>query len=182
MEFIESPLGGGLRIIELDKREDSRGFFARTVCEDDFKKQGLNPNFVQQSISFNPSMGTLRGMHWQIEPFGEEKLVRVTSGAIFDVVVDINPKSINYKRWFAIELSQENRRQIYIPVGYAHGFQTLRPDTEVQYEMTTKYKPESSAGFAWDDSTVGITWPIFDHAVIIKKDSAFLNLDKVIFG
>jgi dTDP-4-dehydrorhamnose 3,5-epimerase len=182
MKFIKSPLEGELYVIEIEEVHDHRGFFARTVCEDEFRLHGINHSFVQQSISFNPEEGTLRGMHWQAPPYAEEKLVRVTRGSIFDVVVDINPKSKTFKRSFSVELSQDNRRQIYIPPGYAHGFQTLEPNTEVHYEMTTKYRPDASLGFAWNDPTIGIDWPIRDQIIIGQKDSEFLNLNELELG
>jgi dTDP-4-dehydrorhamnose 3,5-epimerase len=116
-------------------------------------------------------------MHWQAQPHGENKLVRVTRGSIFDVVVDINPNSKTFKRSFSVELSQDNRKQIYIPPGHAHGFQTLEPNTEVQYEMTTKYRPEASLGFAWNDPIIGIEWPFRDQMTIGQKDSGFSYLD-----
>ena len=179
MIFRKAPLNGNLYVLELEKFSDSRGFFSRTVCIDEFKKYGLNSNFIQQSISFNPVQFTIRGMHWQLNPFSEEKLVRVTKGAIFDVVVDINPNSYTFKQWYSIELSEENRKQIYIPKGFAHGFQTLMPNTEVQYEMTAKYNQSASTGFSWRDPEVAIDWPESNSSLISEKDSLFLNLESI---
>jgi dTDP-4-dehydrorhamnose 3,5-epimerase len=177
MKFIKLPFAGNVFIIELEMHEDHRGLFARTVCADEFRSIGLNSSFIQQSISFNPKKGTLRGMHWQALPFGEEKLVRVTRGSIFDVVVDINPKSKTFKKSFSVELSQENRKQIYISDGYAHGFQTLESNTEVHYEMTCNYRPEASRGFIWNDPSVGISWPIRENIIMSQTDLGFSNLD-----
>lgn len=114
-------------------------------------------------------------MHWQIEPFAEEKLVRVTRGAIFDVIVDIRPESKTYKKWFSVELSEDNRRQIYIPKGFAHGFQTLEPNTEVLYEMTSRYHLETSRGFAWNDPLINIEWPKTENRIIGIRDSEYPN-------
>lgn len=171
MIFEKIPLEGNVYIIDVEKHDDFRGFFARTVCREEFNKLGLSIEFTQQSISFNPKAGTLRGMHWQSEPYAEEKLVRATRGAIFDVIVDIRPDSKTYKKWHAAELSESNRRQIYIPKGFAHGFQTLEPDTEVLYEMTTRYQPEASKGFIWNDPTINIQWPEAADRIVGIRDS-----------
>ena len=179
MIFSKVPLNGNLYVLDIEKFSDSRGFFSRTVCTDEFQKHGLNSNFVQQSISFNPVQFTIRGMHWQFTPFSEEKLVRVTKGAIFDVVVDINPNSHTFKQWYAIELSEANRKQIYIPKGFAHGFQTLLPNTEVQYEMTARYNQSASTGFSWQDPDVAIEWPEKKSSLISEKDSLFPNLESI---
>jgi len=178
MIFTATLLEGNSFIIDIEQYEDFRGVFARTVCIDEFKQHGLNANFIQQSISFNPKEGTLRGMHWQIEPYAEEKLVRATRGAIFDVIVDVRPESKTYKKWFCIELSETNRRQIYIPKGFAHGFQTLEPNTEVLYEMTSRYHPEASMGFAWDDPSINIEWPKTESRIIGIRDSEYPNFNE----
>jgi len=178
MIFTPTFLEGKSFIIDIEQNEDFRGIFARTVCRDEFEHYDLNADFVQQSISFNPKKGTLRGMHWQAEPFAEEKLVRVTRGAIFDVIVDICPDSKTYKSWFAVELSEKNRRQIYIPKGFAHGFQTLEPNTEVLYEMTTRYHPEASKGFLWSDPSINIEWPKTENRIVGMRDHEYPNLNK----
>lgn len=177
MIFTTTALDGNVLIVDIEPHDDFRGFFARTVCRDEFRAHGLNADFVQQSISFNPRAGTLRGMHWQIGPYEEEKLVRATRGAIFDVIVDIRPNSKTYKRWHVVELSAINRRQVYIPKGFAHGFQTLEPDTEVLYEMTVPYKPEASRGFVWNDPSVNINWPETSARIIGKRDADLPMLD-----
>jgi dTDP-4-dehydrorhamnose 3,5-epimerase len=179
MIFNKVPLNGNLYVLELQKLSDSRGFFSRTVCTNEFKQYGLNSNFIQQSISFNPFPFTVRGMHWQKNPFSEEKLVRVTKGAIFDVVVDIDPHSSTFKKWFSVELTEENRKQIYVPKGFAHGFQTLLPNTEVQYEMTTQYNPSEATGFFWGDPEVGIKWPEESEFLISETDRQFPDLESL---
>lgn len=176
MKFVKTEFDG-VYIIDIEPMRDPRGFFSRTVCVDEFRQHGLNADFIQSSISFNPKSNTLRGMHWQGEPYGEEKLVRVTSGSIFDVVVDIRPHSKTYRSWFSVVLSSENHRSIYISKGFAHGFQTLENDTEVLYHMATPYNAEYSLGFKWDDPGVGIEWPDAESRIIGDRDKNFLNLD-----
>ncbi len=171
MIFRKIPLDGKAYVIDIEPNVDNRGFFARTVCEEEFGRLGLRVEFKQQSISFNPKVGTIRGMHWQTQPSAEQKLVRVTRGAIFDVIVDIRNDSKTYKQWYAVELSSQNRRQIYIPYGFAHGFQTLEPDTEVLYEMTTPYNPKASKGFIWNDATINIVWPETADITIGPRDA-----------
>ena len=180
MKFTATPLSGAF-IIDLEPIEDERGFFARTICEDEFKRHGLNPHFVQHSVSHNRRTGTLRGLHYQHTPHEEEKLVRVTSGAMFDVIVDLRADSATFGQWFGIELSAHNHRQIYIPKGIAHGFQTLSPDTEVLYAMTTLFQPSAARGIRWDDPTLCIRWPSSDSRTISDKDLA-LPLFSAVFG
>jgi len=163
-------------VIELEKKIDGRGFFSRAICAEEFSKIGLNANFIQQSISFNHEKGTLRGMHWQESPCEEEKLVRVTKGSVFDVIVDIRPESKTFKKWHGIILSDKNHLQIYIPTGYAHGFQTLEADTEVLYQMTTKYSEGCSRGFIWNDQGVNIEWPVEVKRIISERDLEFKPL------
>lgn len=147
-------------VIEIEPYEDSRGFFARSVCSGEFTSHGLNANFVQQSISWNPNKGTLRGLHFQKPPFEEDKLVRVSRGAIFDVIVDIRKDSTTCGKWYGVELSANNHRQLYIPKGFAHGFQTLQSETEVLYQMTVPFHPDAACGIRWDDSAFNINWPL----------------------
>ena len=158
MKFIEAALPGAF-IIEPEPLEDERGFFARTFCAHEFERQGLNPRLVQCSISYNRSKGTLRGMHYQASPHAEAKLVRCTRGAIYDVIVDLRRESLSYRRWVAVELTAENHRALYIPEGLAHGFQTLDSDTEVLYQMSEFFRPESARGVRWDDPAFRIEWP-----------------------
>src|SRR5438105_1043773 len=138
MEFIPTKLQGAL-IVELTRIADERGFFARTWCQKEFAERGLNPNLAQCSTSFNKLNGTLRGMHYQVAPHAEAKLVRCTMGAIYDVTIDLRPDSTTFMQWHAVELTAENRQMLYIPEGFAHGFQTLEDNTEVLYQMSEFY-------------------------------------------
>ncbi|WP_421656863.1 dTDP-4-dehydrorhamnose 3,5-epimerase [Leptothermofonsia sp. ETS-13] len=158
MHFISTPLPDAY-IIEPERLEDQRGFFARTWCQQEFMDQGLDPNLVQCSISFNHKKGTVRGMHFQAPPFAETKLVRCTQGAIYDVIVDLRPDSSTYLQWFAVELTAENRKALYIPKGFAHGFQTCVNNTEIFYQMSDYYTPNSARGFRWNDPSFKIDWP-----------------------
>lgn len=171
MIFTPTPLPGAF-VIDIEPHVDERGFFARTLCADEFARHVLNPCFVQQSVSWNPRAGTLRGMHYQAVPHAEEKLVRVTRGAVFDVIVDLRRGSPAFGRWFGLELSADNRRQLYIPQGVAHGFQTLQPETEVSYAMTVAFRSESARGLRWDDPALGIVWPECAVRTISAKDRA----------
>ena len=158
MNFVATPLAG-VFVVEIEPIADQRGLFARTFCRDEFAAQGLVPDLVQCSVSFNKQRGTLRGMHYQLMPHGEAKLVRVTQGSIYDVALDLRPDSPSYCRWFAVELSAENRRALYIPVGCAHGFQSLEDEAEVFYQMSACYQPEAARGVRWDDPEFAIDWP-----------------------
>ena len=175
MKFLPTPLTGAY-LIELELREDERGFFARSFCQNEFKAHGLDPVLAQCNVSFNSKRGTLRGLHYQAEPHAEAKLVRCTRGAIWDVIVDLRKNSPTVRQWHSAELTAENRRAIYIPAGFAHGFQTLADDTEVLYQMSEFYHPESARGVRWDDRTLAIRWPIKD-AVISPRDRAFPTFD-----
>jgi len=166
--FTETKLPGAF-VIDLEKHADERGFFARTFCEQEFKAQGLNPDVVQCNVSFNKRKGTLRGMHFQVAPFAEAKLVRCTSGSIYDVIIDLRPSSPAFKQYFAVELSAGNRKMLYIPEAFAHGFQTLENDTEVFYQMSQNYSPEHARGVRWDDPAFGISWPE-DERIIVERD------------
>lgn len=163
----------GAYLIETEPLTDDRGFFARTFCEQEFAAKGLKTHFVQCNISFNHKKGTLRGMHYQIAPYPEAKLVRCTKGAIYDVIIDIRPDSPTFKQWIAADLTADNRRQLYIPEGFAHGFQTLEDNSEVFYQMAEFYHPESARGIRWNDPAFGIKWPPADHRIISPRDSAY---------
>ncbi len=171
MKFIETKLRGAY-IIDLERQEDERGFFARTFCQKEFEAHGLNPTFVQCSISYNKHTGTLRGMHYQVAPMAESKLVRCTRGAIYDVIIDLRPDSSTYCQWVAVELGGDNYRMLYIPEFLAHGFQTLEDDTEVFYQMSQFYEPEYAQGVRWDDPAFGIEWPI-SNPTLSEKDISF---------
>jgi|SRR5579862_2842398 len=164
----------GAYLIELDLKEDERGFFARAYCEDTFEKKGLNSCWVQCNISFNIKEGTLRGMHFQRDPHPEIKIVRCTSGAIYDVILDLRQDSPTFKQWVAYELSEKNHRILYIPAGCAHGFQTLEDNTEVFYQMSTAYFPECASGVRWNDPAFGIQWANPVNA-ISEKDQLYAN-------
>ena len=158
MIFTQTPLHGAF-VVDLERYEDERGFFARSWCQEEFAQHGLETNLAQCNISFNACKGTLRGMHYQTKPYLEAKLVRCTMGRIFDVMIDLRPTSPTYTRWFSIELTAENHRALFIPVGFAHGFQTLADDCEVFYQMSEFFHPECARGVRWNDPAFGIDWP-----------------------
>ncbi|MDB5058335.1 MAG: dTDP-4-dehydrorhamnose 3,5-epimerase [Chloroflexi bacterium] len=171
MHFIETALPGAY-IIEPERVEDWRGFFARTWCRRRFAAHGLVANLVQCSISFNHRKGTLRGMHYQAAPRAEAKLVRCTAGAIDDVIIDLRPESSTFKQHQSVLLTAENRRMLYVPPGFAHGFQTLANDTEVFYQMSEFYAPEHSKGVRWDDPAFAIRWPP-GKRYILERDQQY---------
>ena len=150
----------GAFLLDLERREDERGFFARTWCEQEFAAHGAPPRWVQCSTSFNRRRGTLRGMHYQAAPHEEVKLVRCIRGAIYDVLLDLRPDSPTFRGWAAAELTAENRTQLFVPAGVAHGFQTLEDESEVFYQISEFYRPESARGVRWDDPAFGIPWPL----------------------
>jgi dTDP-4-dehydrorhamnose 3,5-epimerase len=171
MKFQSADIAGAY-LIEPEKLEDGRGFFARTFCRREFGEHGLNARIAQCSISFNEKKDTLRGMHYQAAPHEETRLVRCTRGAIFDVLVDLRRGSLTFGEWMAVELTAENHRMLYIPEGVAHGFQTLVDATEVFYQMSEFYEPESTRGVRWNDPAFGIVWPR-PPSVISERDSSF---------
>lgn len=158
MTFTETALPGAL-LVEPQRWEDPRGFFARTWCQKEAAARGLNPRVAQCSISFNEAKGTLRGMHYQAAPCREAKLVRCTMGSIYDVIIDLRPDSTTFMRHVGVELSAQNRRMLYVPEGFAHGFQTLEDDSEVFYQMSEFYSPEHARGVRWNDPAFDIVWP-----------------------
>jgi len=166
----------GVYAIDVERKADERGFFARSWCCDEFESNGLNPRLVQCSVSFNTLRGTLRGMHYQAPPYPETKLVRCTRGAIYDVVVDIRPNSPTFKQWVAVTLTAENRRTVYVPEGCAHGFLTLEDETEVLYQMSEFYHPESAMGVRWDDGAFAISWP-GTVEVISERDRSYPDFE-----
>ncbi|HTO70148.1 MAG TPA: dTDP-4-dehydrorhamnose 3,5-epimerase [Myxococcota bacterium] len=175
MIFKETGLPGAVTI-EPERIEDARGFFARIFCAREFGEHGLAARFVQSSVSWNARAHTLRGMHFQLPPHREIKLVRCTRGAIFDAIVDLRTGSPTRLRWFGTELSAANRRMLYIPEGFAHGFLTLVPDTEVFYEMTEFYAPQAGRGLRWNDPALAIRWPAAP-SVIAERDATYPDLD-----
>jgi dTDP-4-dehydrorhamnose 3,5-epimerase len=171
VRFEETPLRGAF-VIELDRIGDERGWFARTFDVTEFAGHGLDPTVVQCNTSSNERLGTLRGMHYQADPDGEAKLVRCTRGSVYDVAVDLRPGSETFCRWFGVELSDLNARMLYIPVGMAHGFQTLERRSEVHYQMSHHYVSEQARGVRFDDPAFGIEWPLPDP-VISERDRGF---------
>jgi dTDP-4-dehydrorhamnose 3,5-epimerase len=166
--FAETRLRGAY-LVEAEPRNDERGFFARTWCQKEFKEHGLNPRLVQCNISFNRKKGTWRGMHYQDAPYEEAKLVRCTMGAVCDVIVDLRPDSPTFGRYATVVLSAENRKMLYIPEGFAHGFVTMEDNTEVLYQMSEFHSPESARGFRWNDPFFGIRLPL-EVTVISDRD------------
>lgn len=171
MLFTETKLKGAY-IVNLEPHGDERGFFARSWCSEEFEKLGLNPRLSQCNISFNKTRGTLRGMHYQMEPYPEAKLVRCTMGAVYDVIIDLREESPNFQQWFAIELSAENHCALYVPERFAHGFQTLTDNSEVFYQMSESFHPECARGVRWDDPAFGIEWP-YRGPIISPRDQEY---------
>lgn len=171
MRFTETAVSGAIIIIP-DLVEDERGFFARVHCEQEFSTYGIHIHLSQSSLAFNRSSATLRGIHYQIEPHAEAKLVRCTMGVVYDVIVDLRPQSPTFGKWTSIELSSTNRHSLFIPRGVAHGYETLVPNTEVCYGISEQYHPDLSAGIRWDDPDLGIEWPL-EPCVISSKDQHF---------
>jgi dTDP-4-dehydrorhamnose 3,5-epimerase len=172
MIFKEIQLQGAF-VIELEPREDERGFFARAWCAKEFDAHGLNARVVQANLSYNRTRGTVRGLHYQMAPYEETKLVRCVRGAIYDVIVDLRPDSRTYLQWTGVELTADNRRMLYVPGGFAHGFQTLEDESDVFYQVTQHYTPGSERGIRWDDPAFGIVWPDVEHRMISHKDQSW---------
>ena len=177
MIFTEQKLKG-VWLIEPELKEDERGFFARIVCEREFAEHGLPNNWVQQNIAYNHKKGTLRGMHYQKGDAAEIKVVRCTSGAIYDVVVDLRKDSSTYKQWLGVELSAKNHRMFYIPEGFAHGYITLTDEAEISYLVSAFYTPGAESGIRYDDSEIGIEWPA-KVELISDKDSKWPYLKQI---
>lgn len=171
MIFTETALKGAW-IIDPQRIDDERGFFARSFCREEFAAHGLETEVAQCNISYNKAKGTLRGMHFQLLPRTEAKLVRCTRGAIYDVLIDLRPASATFRQWTAVELTGNNHRSLYIPEGFAHGFQTLEDDSEVFYQMYEYFAPDCAAGVRWDDPAFGIAWPLA-NPVISAKDRSY---------
>jgi dTDP-4-dehydrorhamnose 3,5-epimerase len=173
MFFQETKLKGAFRI-ELEKREDERGFFARAWCRREFAEHGLATEFVQANLSYNRKKGTLRGMHFQAEPHAEVKMVRCFRGAVYDVIIDLRPGSATCGKWIGVELTEANRTMLYVPEGFAHGFQTLTDDAELFYQVSRFYHREAERGIRWDDPTFAIEWPGAEERIISEKDRSWL--------
>lgn len=171
MIFTPTPLPGAF-VIEPEPRPDARGLFARTWCQRELEAQGLESRLAQCSTSFNKRKGTVRGMHYQVPPFAETKIIHCTRGSIYDVIIDLRPTSATFTRHFAATLTADNRKAMYVPVGFAHGFQTLEDDTEVLYQISEFYSPEHARGVRWDDPAFGIPWPP-DTRTISERDLGY---------
>jgi dTDP-4-dehydrorhamnose 3,5-epimerase len=171
MIFTPTRLDGAW-IVEVEKRRDERGFFARTWCRQELAARGLDTEIAQESVSHNVRRGTLRGLHFQLPPHEETKIVRCQAGAIYDVIVDLRPHSPTFRRWEGFELSAENRRALYIPKGFAHGFQTLTDAADIAYQISAFYAPQAAAGYRYDDPAFEIAWPL-PIAVIGERDLAW---------
>jgi dTDP-4-dehydrorhamnose 3,5-epimerase len=171
MKFTTTRLADAV-LIDLERHADARGYFARTFCAATFAEQGLVSDFVQANHSANVRAGTLRGMHYQHAPHGEVKVVRCVKGAIHDVIVDLRPESPTYRQWEGFDLTAETGRMLYVPAGFAHGFQTLEDDTHVVYQVSYPYTPGAEGGLRWDDPAFGIAWPL-PVSAISEKDAAW---------
>lgn len=169
--FTETPLSGAY-CIDPEQHTDFRGFFARTWSVEEFAAHGLDARVSHNSIAFNHKRGTLRGIHYQLPPFAEAKLVRCTLGAIYDVIIDLRRDSPTFLRHFGVELTHKNRRALYVPAGFAHGCQCLVDDTEITYVITEQFSPAHARGVRWNDPAFGITWPIPDP-IILDRDAAW---------
>ena len=172
MKLVPTPLAGAY-VVELERLEDERGWFARTFDPDVWREAGIEPTNVQSSISFNARAGTLRGLHYQGPPHGEDKLVRCTRGAVYDVIVDVRPGSPTFCRWFGIELTPDNGRELLVGKGFAHGFQTLVDASEVHYQMSYPFVPGAGRGVRWDDPAFGIEWPPAKQRTISERDATY---------
>jgi dTDP-4-dehydrorhamnose 3,5-epimerase len=171
MVFTETRLPGAFIVVP-QRLEDERGFFALSWAQGEFRARGLNWSIVECNISFNKRKGVLRGMHYQAAPYEQAKLVRCTRGSIYDVILDLRPESSTFKQWVAVELTADNRQMLYIPEGFAHGFQTLEHDTEVFYQMSQIYAPHSAQGVRWDDPAFDIQWPA-DVRIMNDRDRQY---------
>ena len=177
MIFTETRLRGAFTI-DVEPREDSRGFFARVFCQRELEEHGLKPVIAQANIAFNRRKGTLRGMHFQYPPAAETKLVRATRGAILDIIVDLRPESPTYLQHVAVELTADNRRALYVPERFAHGYQVLEDGTETSYQVGEFYTPAAEGGLPFDDRRLGLTWPL-PVGEVSAKDRAWKTLDEI---
>jgi dTDP-4-dehydrorhamnose 3,5-epimerase len=176
INFRETELKGAF-VVGPERFDDERGFFARSFSARDFDERGINPRLVECNISFNRRRHTIRGMHFQRAPHAQAKLVRCTAGAIYDVIIDLRPGSETFARWIGVELTAENRTMLYVPEGFAHGFQTLSDDTEVFYQVSDYYAPQSADGVRWDDPAFGIRWYETERVTINERDRTYADFD-----
>jgi len=177
MRFTATPLAGAW-ILDIERREDARGFFARAFCQKEFAAHGLKPLIAQANVAFNHRAGTLRGMHFQYPPAAETKLVRCTRGAILDIIVDLRPESPTFLRHTAVELTADNHRAIFVPERFAHGYQVLADHTETSYQVGEFYQPGVEGGLRYDDSRLGLSWPL-PVSVVSDKDQAWPLLTEI---
>lgn len=176
MKFQSTPLSG-LYLIEPEPREDERGFFARVFCVDEFAEHALCTDWLQANVAYNKFKGITRGMHYQHSPNAEVKLVRCTRGSVFDAVIDMRPDSATYLHWYGAQLSELNQNMLYIPEGFAHGYQVLADNSELHYMVSARYAPESEAGVRWNDPLVNIDWPIANGVQLSDKDEQWSLLN-----
>lgn len=176
MKFTQTSLPGA-HLVDLERCEDERGFFARSWCQREFEAQGLNSRLVQCNVSVNTKKGTLRGMHYQAKPHEEAKLIRCTTGAIYDAIVDLRLDSPTFMKYFGVVLTSENHRMLFVPEGFAHGFLTLSDDTEVFYRMSEFYAPDRARGFRWNDRAFAIDWPA-DVLIMSDRDRNYPDFSK----
>ena len=177
MRFTAAPLSGAF-VVDIEPHADMRGFFARTWCQREFREHGLETELVQMSISRNEKRGTVRGMHLQLPPSRESKLVRAERGSIYDVIIDLRPESPTYLQHFGVELSSQRHNALYIPPGFAHGFQTLEDQSEVLYQMSDFHAPELGFGFRWDDPAFDIRWPSSHGITIVPRDAGYPDFNR----
>lgn len=171
MIFEPAEINGAF-VVRMEPRTDERGWFARAWCEEEFRAHGLNVRAVQTNVSFNHRRGTIRGLHWQLEPYGEAKVVRCTAGAIFDVMADVRPGSPTYGRWQGTHLTAGDLQLVFVPEGCAHGYQALADESEVSYNASHAYAPGKERGVRWDDPAFGIAWPVTD-VIVSEKDASW---------
>ncbi len=176
MLFIDTPLKD-LYLIKPELREDERGYFARVFCVDEFSQHGLCTHWQQANIAYNKDRGITRGLHYQHSPDAEIKLVRCTRGSIFDVAVDMRTESETYRQWYGVELTESNQQMLYVPEGFAHGYQVLDANSELHYMVSAPYAPQSEDGMRWDDPAIGIQWPITTTVILSDKDQQWSLLD-----
>ena len=177
MKFQKAELEG-IWLIDLEKIEDERGYLARTWCRYEFESHGLNPQISQCSLVYNEKVGTLRGMHYQHAPYSETKTIFCSRGAIYDVVIDLRLASQTFSHWMAVELSEHKPQILYIPEGFAHGYQTLTDHTEILYQMSTPYAPQTACGVRWNDPAFKITWPSVPSRIISQKDQHWPDFEQ----
>jgi dTDP-4-dehydrorhamnose 3,5-epimerase len=180
MKFAETKLAGAYQI-EIEPRRDERGFFARSFCEDEFAAHGLVTRMVQSNVSLNVRKGTLRGLHFQLHPHEEVKLVRCTRGRVFDVMVDLRPESATFKQWVSAELTEDNHTMLYVPRRFAHGFITLTDTAEVCYQVSARYSPQGASGALWNDPAFGIEWPL-EPSLISSADQGWAPFERSPFA